>query len=223
MDFNYKICFKRKKSISISIDKDASVIVSAPKYVSKKYIENFIKSKSSWIEKNIQKIEENRKNVEKNFCNGEEFLYLGNNIKLIISDDNFKDIKFDEQNFYISKSNIDNANKLFHKFYFDMADRILKERVIFYAKKYNFSVNNVRISNANTRWGSCSIKKNISINWKLIMADIKIIDYVIIHELAHTIEHNHSKNFWKIVENIMPDYAERKIWLRKNGERLDIK
>lgn len=223
MSFDYQIYFKKRKSISITIDKDASVIVSAPRYIPKKYIDNFIKSKSSWIEKNLQKIKEHKKIIKKGFYNGEEFQYLGNKIKLTLSDKYFKGIKFDGGNFYISKSNIDNGNRLFHEFYFNKANEILKERTIFYAKKYNFNINNLRISNANTRWGSCNIKKDISLNWKLVMADIKIIDYVIIHELAHTVEHNHSKNFWKIVEDIIPDYKEKRIWLRKNGDLLDIK
>ena len=223
MNFKYNIQFKRKRSISIKIDRDATVTVFAPKYIPKSYIEKFILSKSEWIEKNIKKINASIKITEKKFKDGESFLYLGKEIQLLLSDEKFEGIKFDDKNFLLSKHNKKNPKEIFYKFYFLKAEEIITTRVSFYIEKYNFKINKIRISKANTRWGSCSIKKNINISWKLIMADINIIDYVIIHELAHTIEHNHSKNFWKIVEKIIPDYKEKRLWLKRNGMFLDIK
>ena len=211
----YKIIFKKRKSISILLDKDGNIIVNAPKNISKKYIDNFVQSNKKWIENNKKVIQQRSKNKT-------TLLYLGEETKLLISNEDFENIKFNGINFYISRKNKDNSKELLHKFYIDQANKIIKKRIIFYTKKYNFRINKIKISNANTRWGSCGAQNNININWKLIMADKKIIDYVIIHELAHTIEHNHSKNFWVIIENIMPDYKERKDWLRKNGNLLYI-
>lgn len=211
----YKIIFKKRKSISILLDKDGNIIVNAPKNISKKYIDNFVQSNKKWIENNKKVIQQRSKNKT-------TLLYLGEETKLLISNEDFENIKFNGINFYISRKNKDNSKELLHKFYIDQANKIIKKRIIFYTKKYNFRINKIKISNANTRWGSCGAQNNININWKLIMADKKIIDYVIIHELAHTIEHNHSKNFWGIIENIMPDYKERKDWLRKNGNLLYI-
>lgn len=211
----YKIIFKKRKNISILLDKDGNIIVNAPKNISKKYIDNFVQSNKKWIENNKKVIQQRSKNKT-------TLLYLGEETKLLISNEDFENIKFNGINFYISRKNKDNSKELLHKFYIDQANKIIKKRIIFYTKKYNFRINKIKISNANTRWGSCGAQNNININWKLIMADKKIIDYVIIHELAHTIEHNHSKNFWGIIENIMPDYKERKDWLRKNGNLLYI-
>jgi len=211
----YKIIFKKRKNISILLDKDGNIIINAPKNISKKYIDNFVQSNKKWIENNKKVIQQRSKNKT-------TLLYLGEETKLLISNEDFENIKFNGINFYISRKNKDNSKELLHKFYIDQANKIIKKRIIFYTKKYNFRINKIKISNANTRWGSCGARNNININWKLIMADKKIIDYVIIHELAHTIEHNHSKNFWGIIENIMPDYKERKDWLRKNGNLLYI-
>ena len=211
----YKIIFKKRKNISILLDKDGNIIINAPKNISKKYIDNFVQSNKKWIENNKKVIQQRSKNKT-------TLLYLGEETKLLISNEDFENIKFNGINFYISRKNKDNSKELLHKFYIDQANKIIKKRIIFYTKKYNFKINKIKISNANTRWGSCGAQNNININWKLIMADKKIIDYVIIHELAHTIEHNHSKNFWGIIENIMPDYKERKDWLRKNGNLLYI-
>lgn len=222
MELEYKIKFERRKTVSISINKDAEVIVKSPKYVSKKYIENFIVSKKEWIEKNLNKVMVNKNKLRKDFKNGEKFLYLGSQIELFVSDKDFKFVKFDGNNFIISKNNINNAKELFYKFYRKKAKEIILQRIKYYTEKYNFKINNIKISSASTRWGSCSHNNNININWKLIMADLKIMDYVIVHELSHTIEHNHSKDFWKIVENIIPDYKERRLWLKRNGGELDI-
>lgn len=197
--------------------------VIAPKYIPKNYIEKFVLSKSDWIEKNIKKISASIRIAKKEFKNGECFLYLGKDVPLFLSDAKFDDVRFDGKKLLLSKYNKENTKEVFYNFYISKAEEIIINRVRFYIEKYNFKVNKIRISKANTRWGSCSIKKNININWKLIMADINIIDYVIIHELSHTIEHNHSKNFWKIVEKIIPDYKQKRIWLRKNGVFLDIK
>ena len=93
-------------------------------------------------------------------------------------------------------------------------------RVTYFARQHNLMVNQVRIKNQKTMWGSCSSKNNINLNYLLLMAPMKVIDYVIIHELVHTIHRNHSIEFWSSVESIMPDYKEHKLWLKANGYKL---
>jgi predicted metal-dependent hydrolase len=78
----------------------------------------------------------------------------------------------------------------------------------------------VRISSARTRWGSCSSRGSLSFTWRLVMAPVEVVDYVIVHELAHLRVHNHSPEFWKEVARLMPDYAQRKQWLKDNGRLL---
>jgi len=222
MVINYSIKISKRKSISIQIEKNGDVIVKAPKRVSKKFINDFIISKKDWVEKNVKKVLESRKNVKKEFKDGEIFMYLGSKIELKLIDKKFKFVKFDEINFFISKENSKNAKTLLYRFYRKKAKEVITDRVNFYVDKHNFKINNLKISSAKTRWGSCSFKNNININWKLIFADTSIMDYVIIHELSHTIEHNHSKNFWNFVEKIIPDYKEKRLWLKKNGGSLDF-
>ncbi len=100
------------------------------------------------------------------------------------------------------------------------ARKVISERLNNYAKKYNFKFLKFRLSSAKTRWGSCSTSGTISINWHLIFAPIDMLDYVIVHELCHTKHHNHSKFFWNEVAKIIPDYKERRKWLRDNGNSL---
>jgi len=100
------------------------------------------------------------------------------------------------------------------------AKEYIKTRVAKIAEENGFKYNNIRITSAKTRWGSCSSRKNLNFSFYLIWAPKQTIDYVIVHELAHLREMNHSKNFWNIVENIMPDYKEHKKWLREHGNKL---
>jgi len=94
---------------------------------------------------------------------------------------------------------------------------IITTRVDFYAKEMNVHFNRIVLKEQKTCWGSCSSKQNLNFNWKLMLMPPEIMDYVIIHELSHLLEMNHSKNFWKVVENMLPDYKIHRKWLKENG------
>ena len=98
--------------------------------------------------------------------------------------------------------------------------RKLEERLPLFASVMGVSSGRVSIRDQRTRWGSCSGKGNLNFNWKLSLVPDEILDYVVVHELAHRIEMNHSANFWREVEKILPDYRERRMWLKENGGRL---
>ena len=162
-----KIIKKQVKNLTIRIS-DCEVIVTSPKYLSDRYIKNFVSSKQSWIDKML-------KDCNKN-------LYLGKSYKFDFSDE-----------FYYSEAKI-------------LFNRLIKK----YQSYVNKPITKVRIKKMNTRWGSCNSKKGyINLNVKLMKKNIEFIEYVILHELAHLIYPNHSKDFYKFIENIMPDFKER--------------
>ncbi len=98
--------------------------------------------------------------------------------------------------------------------------QFVKNKIHELNKKYfNKKINKISLKNNSSKWGSCSARDNINISTRLLLAPEDVIDYVCIHELAHLKEKNHSKNFWKLVENAMPDYKEKKKWLRENGHK----
>ena len=88
------------------------------------------------------------------------------------------------------------------------------------ARYFNSEIRNVRLKNNRSNWGSCSSKGNINLSSRLLLAPYDVLDYVIIHELAHTKELNHSDNFWRIVASIMPDFRQKEEWLRQHGAEL---
>lgn len=106
-------------------------------------------------------------------------------------------------------------------------DRLIQEaldyipgRVKYYAAKMHVDYRSITIRNQRTRWGSCSTKGGLNFNCLLMLTPKEIIDYVVVHELCHRLEMNHSPRFWSEVEKVMPDYAERRAWLKENGEEI---
>ncbi|MDH5766171.1 MAG: M48 family metallopeptidase, partial [Gammaproteobacteria bacterium] len=102
------------------------------------------------------------------------------------------------------------------------AELQLKDKVEHYAKIIGVKPRSVTVKVYKARWGSCSIEGEIAFNWKLIVAPHRIVDYVVVHELCHMHQHNHSSRFWACVEQVLPDYRERRQWLKDNQRYLDI-
>ena len=215
----YKIIRSRRKTLSISV-KDAEVTVHAPKSMPSIVIEEFVRSKSKWIESH-QVNQKARKKLRDNFCisYGDTILYLGKT--LTIEKGDVKRYNQIEQRI-ILPPNLDSVaiKKIITKFYKDRAKEIITGKVKIYSEKMALKPSNVRITGARTRWGSCSGKANVNLSWYLVMASEEDIDYVVIHELSHLKEMNHSEKFWTLVGKYVPDYKERRSSLRRLNERL---
>lgn len=112
---------------------------------------------------------------------------------------------------------------ILEKFLKELAKSEISRRTKEISHKYNFQINKVTVRDQSSRWGSCSSAKNISLNWRLIFASPEILDYVIVHELCHTVQMNHSKDFWNLVEVVVPNWRISRKWLRENGAKLEVK
>lgn len=104
--------------------------------------------------------------------------------------------------------------------YISLAKEIILHKVIYYARIMNVDFKRITLREQKTRWGSCSASGSLNFNWRLILAPEDVLDYVIVHELAHRTEMNHSKAFYTIIENILPDYEKSLKWLKDNGKTL---
>ena len=105
----------------------------------------------------------------------------------------------------------------------DLASRALKwfpGRVAYYAPLVGVSYGRITVRNQKTRWGSCSAKKNLNFNWKLMLAPPDVLDYVVVHELCHLVHMDHSQAFWALVGSVLPDYRVRRRWLKEHGDEL---
>lgn len=194
-----------RRSLSISISKAGEVVVRAPKRLNLEYIMNFIKEKEKWIEKKRKEILENNL-CNKGLLNYNSFLFCGKSYKKI-EQDGLKKIELSNNNIIFPKcENKSDVFKYAQKFYIDILKDILKNRVEYFADLMQLNYNKIIIMNNKRRWGACTNSGTLKFNFRLAMLPHKVIDYIIIHELAHLIEFNHSSKFYQIIESIMSDY-----------------
>lgn len=218
-----QIIRSNRKSIGLEISPDARLIVRVPFFTPKKVLDRVIIEKSNWILKKQQLARERARQItRKKFIEGEPFLYLGQRFPLTITDHQSPALSFDGNTFSLRKKGLARAEALFVNWYQKRAKEIYGERISQHEKASGIVSNELRISSAQKRWGSCNPRGNLHINWRLIMAPLAIIDYVIVHELVHIEENNHGKKFWKRVAALCTDYRSSRKWLRDNGHLLTL-
>ncbi len=222
MKLDYIIAYSNRKTLNISVERDRSVVVRAPENLSLEKIEEIVQSKRNWIKDKINNSQKYPVDFKaKEFVSGESLLYLGRNYQLLVVDESFEGIRFN-QSFSISKSNQGNANQLFKEWYLEKA--LVKIRPL--AKKYSSNLgveyNDCKTSEMKYRWGSCTPKNNIIFNWRIVKAPMYVLEYLVAHELVHLIESNHTPEFWNILSIQVPNYEKSKKWLKEKGQLLEI-
>ncbi len=214
-----KLIRSKRKTLSLEINENAEIIVRAPLKLSEETIKEFILEKRSWIETKIQQVEKKRP-VKKTFCEGDEILYLGKKYAMTYSND-LPNLMLSDK-FYVPEKYNGQTKNYFRKWFYSRAKIVFPNRVAYFAELMNLQPGKIKLSNAAKRWGSCSRKNNINLSWRLIMAPVEILDYVIVHELTHVVHKNHSVKFWDLVEAYLPDFKSRRKWLRNYGHELNI-
>ena len=209
----YEIIRASRRSISIQISKINWLVVRAPFSIPEDIVHEFVERKSDWIRKYLHI------NTQKQIVRDSELYYLG---KKYSFEYNFlqKEPIIQSEWFFTFSHQIKESKsekETLAIWYRKQATDYMTERVIHISWKYDFRYNDIHITSALTRWGSCSSKNNLNFPWRLIMAPIEVIDYVIIHELAHTIHKNHSSNFWGLVASIMPEWKLHRTHLWEHG------
>lgn len=206
----YKLTRARTSSVSVSV-RDGVVKVRAPRFMPFRLIDYFVKKNSTWISEIVLQSIQNKKNYD----HGGEFLLFGSGYK-IERLQNGSTISIVGRKALVGLLVGAKEVEAFYK-------RELSKKIPDLIDECKLSPNHrkIIIKTYNSKWGSCS-PRSISFNTKLAMAPIDVIKYVVAHELAHIQQPNHSKNFWKVVEEEMPDYKKNRSWLRKNSQRLKI-
>lgn len=215
-----KIIRSKRKTIALVITAEATLVVRAPMATTLEYIKNLVFKKRFWINKRKKMVSKNRSSAKsKEFVSGEGFLYLGEIYKLKIQ--NCDAVKLTDV-LYFPKKYLKNAPVKMIEWYKQKALEKITERANCYSQTTGWKFKSISITNAQRRWGSCGHTDSINFSWKLIMSPLNVIDYVVVHELAHIIEKNHSVRFWNKVRTILPDYRQRQKWLKENGKNLGL-
>ena len=222
------ILVRSKRKTAVLYVTASGVEVRAPMRMPKREIDRFVASKEKWIDVKIAKLRERQLSRDAFIVNYGDFIFL-RGIKLPVIQSENKRTCFDPV--YPSREGSgafmipegfspEQVKTACVKIYRKLAKKYLTERVSFYSDIMNTSPASVKINGAKTRWGSCSVKRNVNFSWRIIPANDDLIDYVVVHELAHLIEMNHSARFWEIVEGVLPDYRERQSRLKELQRRL---
>ena len=222
MIIDYQIKYSKRKTLNISVERDRSIIVRAPDFLSAERIEAIVQSKKQWIKEKLNHSQKYPLESEnKEFVSGETLMYLGRNYELLVVDDDVNGIQFD-QKFIIGKNNQAKANELFKEWYLAQALKKLEPLAIKYAKNLGVKYNAFKTSEMKYRWGSCTPANNIIFNWRIIKAPMYVLEYLVAHELVHLMEGNHTPRFWNILSIQVPNYERAKTWLKKNGHMLEV-
>jgi len=213
----------RRRKLTITVERDRRVIVHAPLTTTEEKIRTIVDSKRQWLFDKInhrQKYPPALQAPGKELVNGESALYMGQNYKIKIAQTNSGEIELSDS-FAIPEAIARKGSGVFVAWYIARAEEVILSRAKHYAQQLNVDCQSVKIVDNKFRWGSCTLNKNISFNWRLIKAPMPVINYVVVHELAHLIEASHSTKFWNIVKAQIAYSEKSKEWLKKFGDVLE--
>lgn len=213
----------RRKTVSIFIERNGTVRVLAPQSAADEKIEEAVRSKQYLIFTNLAKWKElNKGKVQREFVNGQSFLYFGRNYRLALVEEGKEPLEFKGNRFLLKKEYAASAEKHFREFYRKKAKEKITERLQHILPKFNKQPTSVKVMDLQYRWASCTPQHGLNFHWKCAMAPVRVIDYIITHELVHLSYPNHSAKFWDEVDKKMPDYRECEAWLKLNGVKMDL-
>ncbi len=242
----------RRKTVALIVQSDGTLVVRAPLRAPLRQIEELVAQKADWVRQKQAYARAHAPAAPHRFLPGEKFWFLGKEYTLEVVDklttetQRHRDSKpvfsvpplapparagewlsglglsTQTGHFLLERKAVPRAKEAFTAWYRAQAHPLIEERVRAFAARYGFNYKQLKITSARTRWGSCSSRGTLSFTWRLAMAPPECIDYVVVHELAHLRVANHSPAFWREVGAILPDFKERRKWLRVTGRLLTL-
>ncbi len=224
MNVTYSVKRSPKRAkVTITVERDRKVVVHAPQRASDEAIARIVEAKRQWIyekTRHDQKYTDRPHPPGKELVNGESALYLGRSYRIEIVAKEAECIRLEER-FLIPASSAPHKRDAMREWYIARAKERILPRVVTQARELGVSFGQARIVDSKYRWGSCTVRDNVNLNWRLIKAPMFVIDYVIVHELAHLLEPNHTPRFWNIVKTQVPQMDRARGWLNEHGQMLE--
>ncbi len=214
---SYTLKRTSRRSIGLRID-DRGLTVNVPLRASEKWLHSVLQDKARWV---VGKLEnwQSKKSVPPQWLDGQDISFVGETLALRVVASLFAappQLHGKQLIVHVTDSaNQAAIEQAVTQWYQRAAESMFKERVAHYAPLMNVSPRIVKLSSARTQWGSCTVRGAVRLNWHLIKMPLRLIDYVVVHELAHLVEMNHSAAFWGVVERVCPDYVKRRGELKK--------
>ena len=214
-----EIIRSNRKTLAISIDCDNRLVVRAPYRCGKERIFAFLQEKEQWILRKKAERAQSAIALPGDNLDGYAFLLLGEKCTIFLTDEKY--IRYDQNAKKLFLPTKDTKKRLV-QWLKENAMRILTPLTGQTAERMQTSYKSVTISHARTKWGSCSFDNAIRYSYRLLYAPKDVIEYVVLHELAHTKHKNHSPRFWSEVEKYMPDWKQKRAWLKQHGSLMQI-
>ena len=209
-----------RKTVELSVERDGSLVIRAPKGTDSSVLEGFVREKTFWLYTKLAQKEALRQPVAaKEFVSGEGFPYLGRSYRLLLVDEENASLKLEAGRFRLLRSEADagRGRDIFIRWYADHARPWIRRRVERLAPRVGAVPTSVEVRELGFRWGSCGKAGGLNFNWATILLPPSVVEYVAVHELVHLLEPNHTPEFWTRVERAMPDHEARKQWLAEHG------
>jgi len=213
----------KRRQVTITVERDRSVVVHAPEGLAEERIRQVVEAKRLWIYEKThhpQKYQGLPHPPGKELVSGESALYLGRRYRIEVVREGLTEIRF-SRGFQIPASLGEKQVETLREWYIGKAKEKIISRTKAHARRLGVEVAKIKIADNRYRWGSCTTRNNVGFDWRLIKAPMFVIDYVIVHELAHLIEGNHTPRFWNIVRTAVPMTEKAKEWLKENGQLLE--
>lgn len=210
----------RRKTLEVIVDRGGELIIVAPIGIDAAVIEAFVREKRFWVYTKLAEKEALRQPATgKEFVNGEGFHYLGRSYRLLLVDEQDVPLNLDAGRFRLARSEVGAGREHFIEWYSEHARLWLRRRAGLWAGRMGVEPKGVEVRDLGFRWGSCGKGGALNFHWATILMPATIAEYVVVHELAHLTEPNHTPSFWLRVERALPDYGQRKSWLAAHGGR----
>jgi hypothetical protein len=218
---SYELVRSNRKTLAMEITPEGKLLVRAPKRCSKSYIDAFVDSKSDWVQKHLSQVQEQVRQRDNFYLKtGDTLSFCGEPLRVVVNHVNMARLDLTSKEITLPDLTVTALRATVEKLYRRAGLDFVRQRLDAWAKLMGISYGKVSLSGAIRRWGSCSYQGDIRISWMLLFASREAIDYVLVHELAHRREFNHSARFWAIVETYLPDWRQRRQELRQLQAQL---
>lgn len=215
--FDPQIVRSNRKTLTLQILPDATILVKAPMKISLRVINQFLDKHQNWIDQRL-KLVEKRKVTKKQYIEGEEYWFLGEKYQLKFG--NYTQIQVHGEHLLFPVALQFRAKKELENWYIKQAKKIILIQLELYAGQMDAKYKSVTFSDTKSQWGRCTRDNRLQFCWRLVMAPILAINYVVVHELTHTTEKHHQRSFWSKVRFFNPSYRQQIKWLKENGKSL---
>jgi predicted metal-dependent hydrolase len=207
----------RRRTVGITVQPDGGLVVAAPLGCRMRRLEAVVQAKLPWVRRKLAEMAARPAAPQRSYVDGERLPYLGASYRLLLVEDGGVPVRLYRGRFLMEPAAAAEGRRHMIDWYARRADPLLAGRLAHFSPLVGVAPASVRVQDLGRRWGTCDAHGRLRFHWEVVLFPPTMIDYIVVHELTHLHELNHSPRFWKRVERVLPDYRERRAWLRQNA------